>query len=60
METIGPHIRTRPVRCSPSQAPCPTCREPGRRKAIHHRSVQTIAYKQVVYLDVTYGEYRAR
>ena len=32
----------------------------GNRKAIHHRRVRTIAYKQVVFLDVTYGEYRAR
>jgi hypothetical protein len=60
METIGPHVRTIPVRCAPNQAPCPTCGKPGRRKAIHHRSVRTIAYKQVVYLEVTYGEYRAR
>jgi len=60
METVGPHIRTIPVRCAPSQAPCPTCGKPGRRKAIHHRSVRTIASKRVVYLDVTYGEYRAR
>jgi hypothetical protein len=60
METIGPHVRTIPVRCAPSQAPCPDCGRLGRRKAIHHRRVRTIAYKRVVYLDVTYGEYRAR
>ncbi len=60
METIGPHVRTIPVRCAPRKAPCPNCGKPGRRKAIHHRLVRTIAYKQVVFLDVTYGEYRAR
>ena len=60
METIGPHVRTIPVRCAPSKAPCPTCGKLGRRKATHHRQVRTIAYKQVVFLDVTYGEYRAR
>src|SRR5262245_22045862 len=60
METQGPHVRTIPVRFAPSQAPCPTCGTPGRRKAIHNRLVRTIAYKQVVFLDVTYGEYRAR
>jgi hypothetical protein len=60
METIGPHVRTIPVRCAPSNAPCPTCGQPGRHKAIHHRSVRTITYKQVVHLDITYGEYRAR
>ena len=60
METIGPHVRTIPVRCAPGKAPCPNCGKLGRRKAIHHRQVRTIAYKQVVFLDITYGEYRAR
>jgi hypothetical protein len=60
METEGPQIRTLPVRCAPSQAPCPTCGTLGRRKATQHRRVRTLAYKQIVYLDVTYGEYRAR
>src|SRR5512142_2823546 len=60
METFSPHVRTIAVRHAPSQAPCPTCRQPGRRKAIHSRRVRTIAYKQVVFLDLTYGEYRAQ
>ena len=60
METVSPHVRTIPVRCAPSKAPCPTCGRLGHRKAIHHRLVRTVAYKRVAYLDVTYGEYRAR
>src|SRR5512135_798025 len=60
METLSPHVRTIPVRYAPGQAPCPDCGKPGRRKATHHRRVRTIAYKQVVFLDLTYGEYRAR
>ncbi len=60
METVSPHVRTLPVRCAPAKAPCPTCGKLGRRKATHNRLVRTIAYKRVVYLDVTYGEYRAR
>jgi transposase-like protein len=60
METIGPHVRTIPVHCAPCKAPCPACGKLGRRKATHNRRVRTIAYKQVVFLDVTYGEYRAR
>src|SRR5208337_5057687 len=60
METIGPHVRTLPVRCAPRKAPCPRCGKLGNRKAIHHRRVRTIASKQVVFLDVTYGEYRTR
>src|SRR3954447_20834297 len=60
METEGPHVRTIPVRCAPSKASCPTCGKLGPRKAIHHRRVRTLAYKQVLVLDITYGEYRAR
>src|SRR3954449_2576828 len=60
MEIRRPHVRTIPIRCAPAKAPCPKCGRLGRRKATHHRLVRTLAYKQVVYLDVTYGEYRAR
>src|SRR5271166_3472334 len=60
MEMKHPHVRTIPLKCAPSQAPCPTCGKLGKRKDILHRQVRTIAYKQVVFLDVTYGEYRAR
>jgi transposase-like protein len=60
METRGPHVRTIPLSCAPSQAPCPACGKRGRRKQVLRRQVRTIAYKQVVYLDVTYAEYRAR
>ena len=60
METVSPHVRTIPVRCAPAKAPCPHCGKLGRRKATHNRRVRTIAYKQVAFLDVTYGEYRAR
>ncbi|MBO0701215.1 MAG: hypothetical protein J2P46_22650 [Zavarzinella sp.] len=60
MEAVGPHVRTIPVRCAPCDAPCPRCGKLGRRKATHSRRVRTIAYKQVVLRDVTYGESRAR
>ncbi len=60
METRRPHVRTIPVRCAPAKAPCPHCGKLGRRKATHHRLVRSLAYKQVVFLDVTYGEYRTR
>ena len=60
METIGPHVRTIPVRCAHRKAPCPNCGTLGRREDVHHRQVRTIAYKQVVLHDLTYGEYRAR
>ena len=60
METVSPHVRTIPVRCAPAKAPCPTCGKLGRRKATLNRRVRTVAYKQVAFLEVTYGEYRAR
>src|SRR5215211_4317844 len=60
METVSPHVRTIPIRCAPAKAPCPHCGKLGRRKATHNRRVRSLAYKQVVYFDVTYGEYRAR
>src|SRR5271157_3805799 len=60
MEMKHRHVRTIPLKCAPSQAPCPTCGKLGKRKDILHRQVRTIAYKQVVCLDITDGEYRAR
>jgi hypothetical protein len=60
METIGPQVRTIPVHCAPCKAPCPICGKLGRRKDVYNRRVRTLAYQQVVFLDVTYGEYRTR
>jgi Transposase len=60
MEMKHPHVRTIPLKSAPSQAPCPTCGKLGKRKDVLHRQVRSIAYKQIVYLDITYGEYRAR
>ncbi len=60
METVRPPRphHTRPLR--PRKGPVPDCGKRGRRKATHHRRVRTVAYKQVAFLEVTYGEYRAR
>ena len=50
------------VRCCPRTYPCPTCGRGGRRKTKQPltRLVRTIAYKQIVYLEIEYAEYRAR
>ena len=50
------------VRCCPRTYPCPTCGTRGRRKTKRPltRLVRTIAYKQIVYLEIEYAEYRAR
>src|SRR6478752_3181889 len=60
METVSPHVDTIRVSCSPKKAPCPHCGKLAPRKDVLNRRVRTIAYKKVVFLDVTYGEYRAR
>jgi hypothetical protein len=60
METRRPHVRTIPLSCAPSQAPCPQCGKRARRKQILRRQVRTIAYKEIVFLEITYGENRAR
>ena len=61
MESLGVDVRYVPVRCCPKTAPCPTCGKRGRRKQIlPSRLVRTIAYKRVVYLEITCAEYRAR
>jgi len=61
MEGLEVDVRYVPIRCCPKSAPCPTCGRRGRRKQIlPSRWVRTIAYKQVVYLEITCAEYRAR
>jgi transposase-like protein len=59
METRRPHHHTVAIRCAPGKAPCPTCGTLGRRKQLLCRKVRTLAYRQVAYLEITYGEYRA-
>jgi Transposase len=49
-----------PIRCAGKNAPCPKCGKQGRRKRVLTRTVRTIAYKQIAFLKITYGEYTAR
>lgn len=53
--------RVRIVRRSraPKTYPCPRCGKRGRRKDTHTRRVRGIAYGQIVFIEVTVGEYRA-
>lgn len=48
------------VFCAPKTAACPKCGIKGRRKRRITRKVRTIAYKEIVFLEVTYGEYKTR
>jgi transposase-like protein len=49
-----------PIGSAPKKAPCPRCGKPARRKRTCRRYVRTIAYKQVAFLRITYGEYSSR
>jgi hypothetical protein len=60
MGTRRPHLVNVPISCAPRKAPCPACGKLGRRKQVLNRRVRTLEYRRVAYLDVTYGEYRAR
>jgi transposase-like protein len=61
MEAAKVEVRYVQVRCCPKTAPCPTCGKRGRRKQVlPPRLVRTIAYKQVLYLEITAAEYYAR
>jgi transposase-like protein len=60
MGTRRPHPLNVPISCAPRKAPCPACGKLGRRKQSLNRRVRTLEYRRVAYLDITYGEYRAR
>jgi hypothetical protein len=44
---------------APKTYPCPQCGKRGRRKGTHTRRVRDIAYAQIVFIELTVGEYRA-
>jgi transposase-like protein len=60
MGTGAPTPVVIPVHCAPKKAPCPTCGKHGCRKRTFTRTVRTVAFKAIVYLEVTCGEYGAR
>jgi transposase-like protein len=60
MDVNPPKILVIPVSCARKTAPCPYCGKPGRRKRTRTRTVRTVAYKAIAWLEITYGEYQAR
>lgn len=60
MDAFAPTVVYIPVSCAPKKAPCPQCGKLAPRVRTGEREVRTIAYRQVAYLQITYGEYEAR
>jgi transcription elongation factor Elf1 len=60
MDAAQPRMRVVRRRCAPKTFPCPHCGRRGRRKQTHTRRVRDIAYREIVVLEITVGEYRAR
>jgi hypothetical protein len=60
MGTGAPTPAVIPVHAAPKKAPCPKCGKLGRRKRTFTRTVRTVAFKAIVFLEITCGEYGAR
>jgi hypothetical protein len=60
MEAVQPRTRVERRVCAPKTYPCPHCGQRGRRKQTHTRSVRDLAYGEILLVEITVGEYRAR
>ena len=60
MDAFEPRIRVLHQGCAPKTYPCPHCGKTGRRKQVHTRRIRDIAYREVLFIDIEIGEYRAR
>jgi hypothetical protein len=60
MEALSPRPRVVCRRCAPPQFPCPQCGQAGRLKQVHTRRVRDLAFREIVFIELTVGEYRAR
>ena len=60
MEAVQPRVRVVQQRCAPKTFPCPHCGKPAPRKDIHTRLVRDLAFGEIVIIELTVGEYRAR
>jgi hypothetical protein len=60
MDAIEPRVRVVQRFCAPNSFPCPHCGKRGRRVRTHTRPVRDIAYGEVLIIELTVGEYRAR
>lgn len=60
MDAVAPTVAFVSVSCAPQKAPCPKCGKLAERVRTGKREVRTIAYHQIVFLRIIYGEYQAR
>jgi transposase-like protein len=60
MDAFQPRVRVVQRQCAPNSFPCPHCGKRGTRKYTHTRRVRDIAYGEVLIVELTVGEYRAR
>ncbi len=60
MDAIEPRVRVVKRQCAPATFPCPHCGRAGRFKQAHTRLVRDIAYGEILVVELTVGEYRAR
>src|SRR5215470_8430455 len=60
MEAHPPRPRVVRRRCAPKRFRCPQCGQAGRLKQVHTRRVRDLAYRTIVFIELTVGEYRAR
>jgi transposase-like protein len=60
MDAFQPRVRVVQRHCAPNSFPCPHCGKRGPRKYTHTRRVRDIAYGEVLIVELTVGEYRAR
>jgi Transposase len=60
MEAVDSRIRIVRQSCAPDTFPCPQCGTRGKRKDTHTRKVRDIAFGEILIIELTVGEYRAR
>jgi transposase-like protein len=60
MDAIEPRLRVVNLHCAPATFPCPHCGKRGRLKQTHTRPVRDIAYGEILMIELSVGEYRAR
>jgi len=59
MSLVQPRVRVQSRRCAPATFPCPACGRHGHRKEEHTRTIRCLAYKEILFIELTTADYRA-